>query len=81
METSDGENGGVEIGVLECTPCMSTDMEVDEVFVVLSGRARIDFVKPDLASIDVRAGGVMRLEAGRKTVWTVTETLRKIYVA
>lgn len=76
-----GSGQGATVGVWECTPGMSTDTSVDEVFVVLSGRARIDFVKPELPSIDVRAGDVVRLDAGMKTVWTVTETLRKIYVA
>jgi len=80
-ETGGGGAGGVEIGVWECTPGMSTDTEVDEVFLVLSGRARIDFVAPELPSIALRAGDVVRLEAGMKTVWTVTETLRKVYVA
>lgn len=75
------ETAGVEIGVWECTPGTSTDTEVDEVFVVLSGRARIDFVAPELPSIEVRAGDIVRLEAGMNTVWTVTETLRKVYVA
>ena len=75
------ETSGVEVGVWECTPGISTDTEVDEVFVVLSGRAHIDFVEPGLPAIDVRAGDVVRLEAGMKTVWTVTQTLRKIYIA
>jgi uncharacterized protein len=76
-----GSGQRATVGVWECTPGVSTDTEVDEVFVVLSGRARIDFVKPELPSIEVRAGDVVRLEAGMTTVWTVTETLRKIYVA
>jgi uncharacterized protein len=76
-----GSGQGATVGVWECTPGTSTDTEVDEVFVVVSGRARIDFVQPELPSIDVRAGDVVRLDAGMKTVWTVTETLRKIYVA
>jgi uncharacterized cupin superfamily protein len=80
-EVALGEIAGATVGIWECTPGMSTDTEVDEVFVVLSGRAHIDFVKPELPSIDVRAGDVVRLEAGMRTVWTVTETLRKIYVA
>lgn len=75
------ELAGVEVGIWECTPGVSTDIEVDEVSVVISGRARIDFIAPALPSIEVRAGDVVRLEAGMKTVWTVTETMRKIYVA
>ncbi|NTV38914.1 MAG: DUF861 domain-containing protein [Demequinaceae bacterium] len=76
-----GGGQGATVGVWECTPGTSTDVEVDEVFVVLSGRARIDFVAPKLPSIEIGPGDVFRLEAGMKTVWTVTETLRKVYVA
>jgi hypothetical protein len=46
-----------------------------------SGEATVDFVDPDLASIGLRAGWMVRLEAGMRTVWTVRETLRKVYVA
>ena len=76
-----GELRGVEVGVWECTPGVSTDTEADEVFVVISGRARIDFVSPALPSIEVGPGDMVRLEAGMQTVWTVTEMLRKVYVA
>ena len=62
-------------------PYSWTDIEVDEVSMVISGRARIDFVAPPLPSIELGPGDVFRLEAGMKTVWTVTETLRKVYVA
>lgn len=72
---------GIEVGVWECSPGVSTDTEVDEVFVVISGRARIDFVSTELPSIDVGPGDLVRLEAGMQTVWTVTEMLRKVYVA
>ena len=67
-------------GVWEMTPGAMSDVEVDEVFVVLSGEATVDFVEPERASIELRAGSVMRLEAGMETVWTVRETLRKVYV-
>ena len=79
-EVEPGEIAGATVGVWECTAGTSTDSEVDEVSVVISGRARIDFVSPALPSIEVGPGDVFRLEAGMKTVWTVTETLRKIYV-
>ena len=80
-EVALGEIAGASVGVWECTPGTSTDVELDEVSVVISGRARIDFITPDLTSIDLGPGDVFRLEAGMKTVWTVTETLRKIYIA
>lgn len=75
------ELSGVEVGIWEMTPGTASDTESDEVFVVLSGRARIDFVEPSLPSIEVGPGSLVRLAEGQRTVWTVTETLRKVYVA
>lgn len=73
--------GAAEVGVWEHGPGASTDTEVDEVFVVISGAARIDFVEPDLPSLEIGPGDVVRLAEGMRTVWTVTETLRKVYLA
>jgi len=73
--------GGVEVGIWEMTPGTASDTEVDEVFVVLAGHARIEFVEPALPAIEVDPGAVVRLAAGQRTVWTVTETLRKVYIA
>lgn len=72
---------GVEIGVWEMTPGTATDTESDEVFVVLSGRATIQFISPALPTLEVGPGSIVRLAEGMKTEWTVTETLRKVYVA
>ena len=69
------------IGVWEHTPGTSTDVESDEVFVVLSGSATVSFDDPALEPIELRAGSVARLTAGMRTVWTVRETLRKVYIA
>jgi uncharacterized cupin superfamily protein len=68
------------IGVWEHTPGVSTDVEADEVFVVLSGSATVSFDDPALEPIELRAGAVARLTAGMRTVWTVRETLRKVYI-
>lgn len=73
--------GGVEIGVWEMTPGTATDTEADEVFVVLSGRATISFGSSGLPDLEVGPGSVVRLAEGMRTTWTVTETLRKVYVA
>lgn len=62
------------------TPGTATDTEAEEVFVVLSGKARIVFLD-DGSTLDVAAGDVVRLRAGQRTSWTVTETLRKVYFA
>ena len=69
------------IGIWEHTPGSSTDVEADEVFVVLSGSATVSFDDPMLEPLELRPGSVVRLTAGMRTVWTVRETLRKVYVA
>ncbi|MEQ1735139.1 MAG: cupin domain-containing protein [Rhodoglobus sp.] len=71
--------GETEIGIWEHTPGASTDIEVDEVFVVLSGRATVEFVESG-ETLRLEPGVVGRLAAGTATRWTVTETLRKIYL-
>ena len=70
---------GVEVGVWEMSPGTATDIEVDEVFVVLSGSASLSF--EDGESVELGPGSVVRLRAGEHTTWVVRETLRKIYVA
>ena len=73
--------GGVVVGVWEMTPGTASDVEADEVFVVLSGHATIAFDEPALPSLEVGPGSVVRLAEGMRTVWTVSETLRKVYIA
>ena len=71
---------GAEVGVWEMTPGIMSDTESDEVFVVIAGRATVAFAA-SRESIALAPGSVVRLDAGAETVWTVTETLRKVYVA
>ncbi|WP_395690301.1 cupin domain-containing protein [Nocardioides sp.] len=73
------EVGAVEIGVWEMAPGTEDDTEVDEVFVVLGGRGTVTFADGEVVTL--APGVVVRLHAGERTTWTVTETLRKIYVA
>ncbi|GAA1142385.1 cupin domain-containing protein [Microbacterium natoriense] len=73
--------GDTEVGIWEMTPGTASDTEADEVFVVLSGHAVIEFVSPPLPPLEVGPGSLVRLAEGMQTVWTVTETLRKVYVA
>ncbi|MFT4215217.1 MAG: cupin domain-containing protein [Microbacterium sp.] len=68
-------------GVWEMTPGAMRDVEVDEVFVVVSGSATVEFVDPALPTIELAPGAIVRLESGMQTVWTVRETLRKVYLA
>lgn len=76
-----GPFAGVEVGIWEMTEGAAVDTEIDEVFIVLAGRARVEFIDPSLPSIEVRAGSMVRLAAGMQTLWTVHETLRKVYIA
>lgn len=70
--------GGAEIGIWQLTEGQVTDTEVDEVFVVLSGRGRVEL--EDGSVVQLAPGTAVRLRAGERTTWTIQETLRKIYV-
>ncbi|MET0449714.1 MAG: cupin domain-containing protein [Aeromicrobium sp.] len=72
------EADGVAIGIWQITEGAVTDTEADEVFVVLSGRAEVMFDHGE--TVPLGPGSVVRLHAGERTTWTITETLRKIYV-
>ncbi len=74
-----GQFGGANVGVWEMTPGTMSDTEVDEIFVVLHGAATVEF--KDRAPMRLAAGDVVRLHAGQQTVWTVTDTLRKVYLS
>ncbi|GAA2740106.1 cupin domain-containing protein [Terrabacter aerolatus] len=76
--TSLAHVAGAEVGVWEMTPGTVTDVEADEVFVVLSGRAALTVGGAE--PLHLGQGSVVRLRAGERTTWTVTETLRKVYV-
>jgi len=71
----------LEVGVWECAPGVFEDVEADEIFVVLEGAATVEFVEPALPAIEIGPGDVVRLEEGMRTVWTVSETLRKVYLS
>jgi uncharacterized protein len=70
---------GVEVGVWEMSPGTATDVEGDEVFVVLSGSATVSF--EDGEDVELAPGSVVRLRSGEQTTWVVRQTIRKIYVA
>ncbi|WP_255546538.1 cupin domain-containing protein [Glaciihabitans sp. dw_435] len=71
---------GVGVGVWELTPGVVTDTETDEVFVVLSGTAVVEFLDEPDKALRLDPGTIGRLSAGTRTRWTVTETLRKVYI-
>jgi len=76
---SESTDGRVVRGIWEMTPGVVTDTEVDELFVVVSGRATVEF--EDGAVLEVGPGDVAVLTEGAKTRWTVDDTLRKVYQA
>jgi uncharacterized protein len=79
-----GTVGTVDIGVWEMTEGTMNDVEVDEVFVVISGRADVVISATEPGGEDIvlhlTPGTMGRLSEGMRSVWTVHEPLRKIYV-
>ncbi len=69
--------GDNEIGVWEMSSGTMWDVEVDEVFLVLAGSARI--TRGDSSVLDVVPGSIVTLSAGERTEWVVQDFLRKIY--
>jgi uncharacterized protein len=79
MASADLEDAaGVSIGVWEITEGAVTDTEVDEVFLVLAGSGQVSF--DDGSTVTIQPGALIRLRAGERTTWTITETVRKVYV-
>lgn len=76
-----GSLGEAAVGVWEMAPGVDEDVEDDEIFVVLAGRGTVEFPDSGLPTIALRPGSVVRLTAGMRTRWTVTETLRKLWIA
>jgi uncharacterized protein len=73
---------GIATGVWEITPGVVSDVELDELFVVLSGKATVEVkatVEREGTTFTIAAGDFVRLYAGMQTVWTIHETLRKVY--
>jgi uncharacterized cupin superfamily protein len=70
--------GDMEVGVWEHSVGTSTDVEVEEVFVVLSGAGTVTCEQG--GRIDLAPGVVGMLPSGSSTTWTVTEPLRKVWI-
>ncbi len=68
----------LEVGVWEHPVGRSTDIETDEVFVVIAGSGRV--VLEDGRTLDLHPGVVGVLDAGTRTVWEVDEPLRKVWL-
>lgn len=68
----------LEVGVWEHSVGVSTDVEQDEVFVVISGRGRVLVEGGEV--LQLAPGVVGRLLSGQRTRWEVQEPLRKVWV-
>ncbi|MBB2915558.1 hypothetical protein FHS43_006881 [Streptosporangium becharense] len=77
IELWSSPDGGQSRGIWEITPGTVTDVERDEVFVVLTGRATLEV--DGGATVELAPGSVCLLAEGAKTIWIVHETLRKVY--
>ena len=74
-----GAVAGGEIGLWAAGPGTDTDVEVDEIFVVLAGTGTVMF--QDGTGVALRPGAVVRLAEGDRTIWRLDERLLKLYVA
>jgi uncharacterized cupin superfamily protein len=79
LEPGRGGAVGVELGLWEAGPGTDTDTEADEVFLVLSGAGTVRF--EDGSELALLPGVLVRLHEGDRTVWEITERLRKLYLA
>ncbi len=70
-------DGRVVRGVWQITPGVIEDVEADELFVVVSGRATVDVQGG--ATLELAPGVVGVLRAGDRAVWRIHETLRKVF--
>lgn len=60
-----------------CLPGTFDDVEVDESFVVIEGRATVEC---EGVRHELRPGSICVFAAGAETSWSVDETLLKVYV-
>ncbi len=70
-------DGRIVRGVWRITEGVVTDVEQDELFVVIEGRATIEVEGGP--TLEVGPGDLCVLERGARTTWTVHEALRKVF--
>ena len=70
-------DGRVVRGVWQITPGVIEDVEADELFVVVSGRATVEVEGGP--TLELEPGVVGVLKAGDRAVWRIHETVRKVF--
>ena len=71
------EDGRIIRGVWQITKGTVTDVEADELFVVVSGKATVEVEGG--ATLELAPGVMGVLARGARTTWTVHEPLRKVF--
>ena len=71
------EDGRIIRGVWQITEGTVTDVEADELFVVVSGKATVEVEGG--STLELAPGVLGVLARGARTTWTVHETLRKVF--
>ena len=70
---------GIERGVWEAAEGVVEDVEADELAVVISGHATVEFLDGSAPPAELKSGSFCILKAGTPTRWTVHKRLRKVY--
>jgi len=76
LTLAESDDGQVS-GLWRCTPGVVTDTEVEESFLVITGRAVLTY--EDGREFVLEPGVTHRFDGGEKTTWDVRETLLKAY--
>lgn len=71
------KQNNVKYGVWQITPGTSVQIAPTGMFVVLSGRATV--AVEGGPTLDIGPGDVCIWDGGERTVWTVHETVRKVW--
>jgi len=72
--------GEPSTGVWEMTPGAMSDVEEDEMCVVIKGKGTLErHHNGEVTHHDLVPGVVLRLREGEHTIWRISESLRKVY--
>jgi uncharacterized cupin superfamily protein len=73
---------GKEVGVWEMTPGVMSDVEADEVCIILSGMGTVQrTIGAGTIHQELKPGVVLELRQGEETIWSVSESVRKVYLS
>lgn len=78
-----GTIGSAAFGVWEMSQGKMYDVEAEEIFVITAGRGSVyiaEFNGAPEHTVELFPGVLMRLSAGMRTTWSVSQALRKVYI-